>query len=66
MWPQATPAESGINPAMISALLSAIDRGDYGRLKSLLILRHGRLVHEQYFNGYRRDELMPLYSVTKS
>ncbi len=51
---------------MIADLTAAIERGDYGRLKSLLVLRHGRLVHEQYFNGHRRDDLMPLYSVTKS
>jgi len=51
---------------MITELVTSINRGSYGRLKSLLILRHGRLVHEQYFNGYDGDDLMPLYSVTKS
>lgn len=66
VWPEASPEEVDIDPGMIADLVAAINRGDYGRLKSLLILRHGRLVHEQYFNGYRRDQLMPLYSVTKS
>lgn len=65
-WPEATPEEVNIDPRMIADLTAAIERGEYGRLKSLLILRHGLLVHEQYFNGYRQDERMPLYSVTKS
>ncbi len=65
-WPEATPEQVNIDPRMIADLTAAIERGEYGRLKSLLILRHGLLVHEQYFNGYRQDELMPLYSVTKS
>jgi CubicO group peptidase (beta-lactamase class C family) len=65
-WPLADPQEVDISPQMIAELTEAINQGRYGRLKSLLILRHGRLVHEAYFNGYRQNELMPLYSVTKS
>ena len=66
VWPEASPEAVDIDPGMISDLVAAIERGDYGRLKSLLIARHGRLVLEQYFNGYRPGDLMPLYSVTKS
>ena len=65
-WPRATPEQVGVSPQMVAALATAAGEGRYGRVKSLLLLRHGRLVHEQYFNGYAADELMPLYSVTKS
>lgn len=65
-WPESTPEEVDIDPQMVSQLLTAAGRGDFGHLKSLLILRHGRLVLESYFNGYTRNDLMPLYSVTKS
>ncbi len=65
-WPETGPENVDIDPQMITELVTSINRGSYGRLKSLLILRHGRLVHEQYFNGYDGDDLMPLYSVTKS
>ena len=41
IWPEAAPGEVNIDPRMISDLAAAIVRGDYGRLKSLLILRHG-------------------------
>lgn len=66
LWPEASPESVNIDPQMINQLLAAVENGTFGRLKSLLILRHGRLVLEKYFNGYGRDDLMPLYSVTKS
>jgi len=66
LWPETSPDSVDIDPQMLSQLTTAIQRGDYGRLKSVLIVRHGRLVFEKYFNGYRQDDLMPLYSVTKS
>lgn len=65
-WPLATPSEVDISPEMVADLSRAVREGRYGQVKSLLILRHGRLVHEEYFNGYRQSDLMPLYSVTKS
>lgn len=65
-WPRANPEDVGISAEMLEELAAAVGEGRYGRVKSLLLLRHGRLIHEQYFNGYDADELMPLYSVTKS
>jgi CubicO group peptidase (beta-lactamase class C family) len=65
-WPRAAPAEVAVSQQMVDDLAAAVGDGRYGRVKSLLLLRHGRLVHEQYFNGYAADDLMPLYSVTKS
>jgi len=65
-WPRATPQEADIDAQMISLLVQGINRGDYGKQKSLLILRHGKLVHEQYFRGNGPDTLMPMYSATKS
>lgn len=65
-WPLASPEDVDIAPEMVQDLSAAVRQGQYGRVKSLLILRHGRLVHEEYFDGYGPDDLMPLYSVTKS
>jgi len=42
-WPETTPAAVDIDPQMISQITAAVERGDYGRLKSVLIVRHGRL-----------------------
>jgi CubicO group peptidase (beta-lactamase class C family) len=65
-WPRAEAAEVGVDPAMLQQLDTAVRAGQYGQVKSLLVLRHGKLVYESYFNGYRAEDLLPLYSVTKS
>ena len=65
-WPLSTPETENIDPDMISTLVSSINDGVYGTQKSLLILRHGKLVHEQYFNGNDQDDLMAMYSASKS
>jgi CubicO group peptidase (beta-lactamase class C family) len=65
-WPQVDPELAGIEQSAIASLDAATRRGDYGNVNSLLVLRHGKLVYEGYFNGHGRDDLMPLYSVTKS
>jgi CubicO group peptidase (beta-lactamase class C family) len=65
-WPRAEAPEVGINAAMPAQLDAAVRAGQYGQVKSLLVLRHGKLVYENYFNGYGEQDLLPLYSVTKS
>ena len=34
--------------------------------RGIVLVRHGRLVAEEYFHGYTRDDLHELQSVTKS
>jgi len=65
-WPRAEAQSVGIDPAMLVQLEAAVKAGSYGHIKSLLVLRHGKLVYENYFNGYREQDLLPLYSVSKS
>lgn len=65
-WPREDPERLGVDPVMVDDLVSRINAGEFGRQKSLLILRHGRLVHESYFNGFQADQTVPVYSVTKS
>jgi CubicO group peptidase (beta-lactamase class C family) len=43
-----------------------IDDGEYRDIHSLVIVRNGRLVVDEYFNGYDSDDLHPCFSVTKS
>jgi CubicO group peptidase (beta-lactamase class C family) len=44
----------------------AVARGDAGLLHSLVIIRRGQLVLEEYFHGYGREDLHELQSSTKS
>lgn len=65
-WPRAEPRHVGIDPAPIEALVEAISRGRYVAIDSLLILRHGQLVSENYFAGFRADDPHETRSTFKS
>jgi CubicO group peptidase (beta-lactamase class C family) len=47
-------------------LLDLIDDGEYRDIHSLVIVRNGCLVLDEYFNGYDSDDLHSCFSVTKS
>ena len=65
-WQVSRPEAQGLDSAVLAALTGRINDGDYGEMHSLLIVRHGYLVYERYFNGYNSETLHPMYSVTKS
>lgn len=60
------PEENDFNTDLLSALHSEINNDEYGEVHSLLIVRNGDLVFEEYYNGYSREELHVLYSITKT
>ena len=63
-WQTASPRSQSVDPV---ALARALDHAaGLPRLSSLLVVRHGRLVLEQYFNGKHREDLADVRSVTKS
>ncbi|MDX1493847.1 MAG: serine hydrolase [Longimicrobiales bacterium] len=63
-WETAAPREVGLN---LSALQSAALRASgVERVRSVLVVRHGRLAYERYFHGARRHDLADVRSVTKS
>src|SRR5262249_12694922 len=55
-----------LDPSRLGDLAFRIRRGDYGRIASLLVARHGRLVVEEYFNGWSAERPHTMQSVTKS
>ena len=64
-WPVSTPAEQGLDPAILDDMLAHVAETRLN-LHSLLIIRHGAIVLEQYFGSYDRNDRHDLYSVTKS
>jgi CubicO group peptidase (beta-lactamase class C family) len=58
--------EEGLNGKALEWLVEDINDGDYGQVRSLVIMRNDRLVLEEYFRGYEQDDLQSLYSITKS
>jgi len=66
-WPRSTPAEQGLDPAPLDRLVSTIRANNQIRnIHSLLVVRNGHLVVEEYFDGHDADELHMLQSVSKS
>jgi CubicO group peptidase (beta-lactamase class C family) len=66
-WPVATPEEMGLDRQKLMDLVAEIRREELlPHLHELLIVRHGRLVLEETFNGWKADRLHTLQSVSKS
>ena len=55
-----------MDSSSISRLMKDIIDQKYGSIKSLLILKENKLLLEEYFYGYGRDEMQQIRSCTKS
>lgn len=66
-WAASTPDAEGLDAAMLGDLAGRIRRGDYGNIDSLLVVRHEKLVVEEYFGARSAaDVVHTLQSVSKS
>lgn len=66
-WPIAAVDEQDLDSEKLSQLVDLIRKGEkYPDLHSLLILRHGKVVVEEYFGGYQVGMRHTLQSVSKS
>lgn len=65
--PTASLTSVGLNPAPLRAMVQAlIDEREYLGVHSVLIWHRGKLVLEEYFYGYDRQQLQQLRSASKS
>lgn len=66
-WPRSRPEEAGLDCAPLEELVRALREGErYPDVHSLLVVRHGYLVVEEYFDGWDAERLHTLQSVSKS
>lgn len=66
-WQRSTPGAQDLDPMKLDRLVIEIRSGDeYPDIHSLLILRNGYLVVEEYFDGYDAESMHTLQSVSKS
>jgi CubicO group peptidase (beta-lactamase class C family) len=65
-WETASLNDVGIDSKKIDEMMLEILGGDDKNLHSVLLIKNGRLVLEEYFYGYDRDKLHFLASVSKS
>ncbi|MFX0091478.1 MAG: serine hydrolase domain-containing protein [Candidatus Hodarchaeota archaeon] len=63
-WFSSPPAEQDMNPTKIEAMINYIQE-QHLAVDSVLIVRHGYIVHESYFNT-QQDTPHLIYSCTKS
>jgi CubicO group peptidase (beta-lactamase class C family) len=65
-WAVSTPAAEGMDSRSVLNNLEGIRDGFFSGVDSMVLVRHGRLVAEGYFNGYAADTLHDLRSTGKS
>jgi CubicO group peptidase (beta-lactamase class C family) len=64
-WRTAAPAEQGMDPAVLDDL-DTIVPDSYPQVRSVLVVRHGYLVYERYWQGVDASDGHNSFSVTKS
>src|SRR6266481_5100043 len=64
-WRITMPATAGLDPSPLAGLRAAVERGDYPKTTSVLVVRDGELVYEEYFGDGSRDLLNDTRSATK-
>lgn len=65
-WETCSLEDAGMDSALINNAVKRIIAGDCGLLNSLLVVKNGALVVEEYFYGYDRETLHLISSNTKS
>jgi CubicO group peptidase (beta-lactamase class C family) len=64
-WKISTPKRHGLNAQILAKMRPHIEK-ELPQIRSVLIVRHGYLVYEQYFKTINREYKQDLASVTKS
>ncbi|GGX35275.1 serine hydrolase domain-containing protein [Undibacterium squillarum] len=65
-WPLSTPAEQQLDAGKLQEMDEAIRKGTYQQITSVLIARHGKLIHESYFDSAGAEGLRNTRSATKT
>jgi len=60
------PTPAGLDEAALQALVRDVRSGAFGDVRSVLVATGGDAPAEYYFNGAKRSEAVPVYSITKS
>jgi CubicO group peptidase (beta-lactamase class C family) len=64
-WRTAAPAAQGMDPAVLDDLDTKVP-ASHPQVLSLLVVRHGYLVYERYWQGFDAADGQEIFSVTKS
>jgi CubicO group peptidase (beta-lactamase class C family) len=61
-----TPENEGFDKQLFNEILSKIEKNNYGALTSLIVISNDKLIAEHYFNGWTKDSVHSVQSVSKS
>jgi hypothetical protein len=61
-----TPENEGFDKQLFNEILSKIEKNNYGALTSLIVISNDKLIAEHYFNGWTKDSVQSVQSVSKS
>jgi CubicO group peptidase (beta-lactamase class C family) len=64
-WRTSTPEQQGMDSELLAQMMEQIQSKQIN-LHSLIIVRHGYIVTETYFQPYEADNQVEIYSITKS
>lgn len=65
-WTKKEPSDLEVNNIYLDSLNTKLNNGSYGNVHSLLIVKDGFLIFENYYNGSSSSESHELQSATKS
>lgn len=65
-WTTAAPAAEGLSAAKLEAMSAAIKAGEFQKITSVLVARHGKLVFEAYYDQDGAEARRNTRSVTKT
>lgn len=65
-WETSSLSEEGIDPERINELMVGILNEKYKKIHSVLLVKNGKLILEEYFHDYNREKLHEIRSATKS
>jgi CubicO group peptidase (beta-lactamase class C family) len=65
-WQVSSLAKEGVNEEIINDLMRAILTGKYPNVRSIVLVKNGSIILEEYFYGFHRYMIQDFRSVTKS
>ncbi len=65
-WEYTSFSAEGLDPTRFELLKTHIQDGTFRKVDSILVIKSGKILIEEYFNGYDRDKLHEIRSAMKS
>jgi CubicO group peptidase (beta-lactamase class C family) len=61
-----TPKKEGFDKQLFDKVIGKVEKGDYGALTSIIVISDNKLITERYFNGWKKDSVHSIQSISKS